>query len=31
MTVFDLMAILGYSATIFALGYMLGCNASKQK
>ena len=31
MTVLDLIAILGYSATIFCMGYMLGCNANKQK
>lgn len=31
MTILDLLAVLGYTATIFALGYMLGYNANKQK
>ena len=31
MTVLELMAVLGYTATIFAVGYTLGMNANKQK
>lgn len=31
MTILDLMVVLGYTATIFSIGYMLGYNASKQK
>ena len=31
MTVLDLMAVLGYTVTIFGIGYMLGMNANKQK
>ena len=31
MSVLELMTVLGYTATIFSIGYMLGCNANKQK
>ncbi len=31
MTVLELLAVLGYTATIFAVGYTLGMNANKQK
>jgi len=31
MTVLELLAVLGYTATIFAVGYTLGFNANKQK
>ena len=31
MSVLELMAVLVYTATIFSIGYMLGCNANKQK
>ncbi len=31
MSVLELLAVLSYTATIFALGYMLGNNATKQK
>lgn len=31
MTIFDLMAVLGYTATIFSIGYMLGFHANQQK
>ena len=31
MSVLELLAVLGYTATIFALGYMLGSDANKQK
>ena len=31
MTILELLAVLGYTATIFAVGYTLGFNANKQK
>ncbi len=31
MDTLELMVVLGYTATIFSIGYMLGCNANKQK
>ena len=31
MTVLELLAVLGYTATIFAVGYTLGLSANKQK
>ena len=31
MYILEIMAVLGYTATIFSIGYMLGCNANKQK
>ena len=31
MTILELLAVLGYTATIFAVGYTLGCDANKQK
>ena len=31
MTILELMAVLGYTATIFTIGYMLGQSANKQK
>ncbi len=31
MTILDLMAVLGYTATIFSIGYMLKMVANKQK
>jgi len=31
MTMLELLAVLGYTATIFALGYTLGMSANKQK
>ena len=31
MYILELMAVLGYTATIFSIGYMLGCNVNKQK
>ena len=31
MSVLELIAVLGYTATIFSIGYMLGCNTNKQK
>ena len=31
MTILDLLGVLGYTATIFSLGYMLGKDAHKQK
>ena len=31
MDILELMAVIGYTATIFSIGYMLGYNANKQK
>lgn len=31
MTILDLLGVLGYTATIFSLGYMLGKDSHKQK
>ena len=31
MSILDLICVLGYTATIFGLGYMLGKDAHKQK
>ena len=31
MDILELITVIGYTATIFSLGYMLGCNANKQK
>ena len=31
MSISELLSVLGYTATIFALGYTLGVNANKQK
>ena len=31
MSIWDLSCVLGYTATIFSLGYMLGKDAHKQK
>ena len=31
MTILDLLGVLGYTATIFSLGYMLGKDTHKQK
>lgn len=31
MSILDLMAVLGYTATIFSVGYMLGFNAKRHK
>ena len=31
MSIVDLLCVLGYTATIFSLGYMLGKDARKQK
>ncbi len=31
MTILDLLAVLGYTAAIFSLGYMMGKDARKQK
>lgn len=31
MSIMELLAVLGYTATIFSLGYMIGYNTNKQK
>lgn len=31
MSILDLLGVLGYTATIFGLGYMIGKDARKQK
>jgi len=31
MSILDLLGVLGYTATIFGLGYMMGKDARKQK
>ena len=31
MSILDLICVLGYTATIFGLGYMMGKDAHKQK
>ena len=31
MSISELLSVLGYTATIFALGYTLGVNANKQR